>query len=61
MSERYGEDCFIPVDDISGDEEWNFQPGLLHGDLLYEVDVLELPDIQKGADASIGDVLDEVW
>ena len=49
------------MDDISGDEQWNFQPGLLHGDLLYEVDVLELPDIEKGADASIGDVLDECW
>lgn len=49
------------MDDISGDDERDLQSGLLHGDLLHEVYVLELEDIQEASDASVGDVLDQCW
>ena len=48
MGEWYGEDGPVSVDDVLADDEGYLESGLLHGDFLHLVDVLQLPHVEEG-------------
>jgi hypothetical protein len=48
------------VDDVLPNKKRDFQPGLLHGNLLYLIDDLEFFNVEDGAHSSFGDLLLEL-
>jgi len=59
LGEWYGEDGPVSVDDVLADDEGYLESGLLHGDFLHLVDVLQLPHVEEGPHCSLSDLLDD--
>jgi outer membrane protein assembly factor BamB len=47
-----GEDGALAVDHVHGEEQWDFEARLFHGDVLEAIDVVGVGDVGDGAKAA---------